>query len=337
MTLTAGAIRGDLKGLFPEVFDDLAHRGFADDCVNIAMFLTNPSQVGNALDQLDRQMQARLAQNLGIRSQDLSLAHMGKAREHFDGSIARMNQKFRGEAVTKNLNFSKLLTTELSAMEQRYEFTLFQDERGHPKAEMIMPLKANQFRAQLADGRPFKDPTIGPDHGEYTHRLQWYAIAQAQVVADPADVYRRLGGVPWTHAVNRQTNPENFGLWDALVDRQPPGAPGLPSPFPFYKFSNLDFRCPEALLTWICQPFQQIRYPLLGTFLRARKEKRQFVQDNQRGDNLLLESYMALKLFNRRWEALSPNEREKVDEFIRGGQQAGVLHPKPGGPGYRQE
>jgi hypothetical protein len=163
----------------------------------------------------------------------------------------------------------------LTEKERQWGFTLFADQFGTPKAQMIMPLKADQFREQLTEKQPFKDPTIGPDHGEYTHRLQWYLIAEGAGFKEPAaEVYKHIGMVPWQGSVYTKDGANNFGLWDTLCDRQPIGAPGLPTPFPFYKADNLDFRCPEALLTWLCQPAQLQTYPLVASFLKARKEKR---------------------------------------------------------------
>ena len=209
-------------------------------------------------------------------------------------------------------------------------------QHGHPKAEMIMPLKADQFRQQLQEKRPFKDPTIGPDHGEFTHRIQWYLIGVAGIVRNPAEVYKHIGLVAWQGSVFVKDGANNFGLWDALCDRQPPGAPGLPTPFPFYKMNATDFRCPEALLTWLIQPSQLRDYPLLSSFLKARKEKRAFVQDHTSYKDPLAEHYISLKVFNKPYTSLSPADQQRVDQFIQGGQQNGLLKPRTDGPGYRQ-
>jgi hypothetical protein len=343
MSLTAKAIRGDLEGLFPEIFKDPIQQPFLNDYVNIGVFLSGlSSNQTNCLAKLETRMQDRMFKKHGYADSKTGQQLIDKRRGYyikeaqaqFGGSIDRLKAKINEKPLKKDHAFSKLLTDELADKETKWGFQLFIDNVGHPKAEMIMPLKADQFRTQLQELRPFKDPTIGPDHGEYTHRLQWYLIAEANVVAKPADVYKHLGLVPWQGSVFTKNGVTNFGLWDALVDRQPVGAPGLPSPFPFYKNNNFDFRCPEALLTWLLQPQQLQTYPLLSGFLGARKAKRAYVQNNTTYDDPVAEHYIALKLFGKPYTSLNDTDKGTVDSFIQGGQQTGLLKPDPAGPGY---
>src|SRR6185503_2432005 len=108
--------------------------------------------------------------------------YLQAAQAQYSGSVERFRAKINQQPVKKDLAFSKLLTDELAEKATLWGFQLLADHNGHPKAEMIWPLKADQFRQELQDNRPFKDQTIGPDHGEYTHRLHWYLIGEAQVI-----------------------------------------------------------------------------------------------------------------------------------------------------------
>ncbi|MCP5197564.1 MAG: hypothetical protein H6974_12405 [Gammaproteobacteria bacterium] len=346
MNLVSSAIRGDLEGLFPEIFKgegSVVHQPYLDDYVAIGQFLSGPSSVQGPLKTLELRLEERLFERLGYnqltwkeRIKELQRPRViNDAKAQFSQSTDRFKQRTTGNTPSKDPAFSKLLTSELAQREQEWGFNLFVDQYGHPKAEMIMPLKADQFRQQLQEQRPFKDPTIGPDHGEFTHRIQWYLIGVAGIVRQPAEVYKQIGLVAWQGSVFTKNGATNFGLWDALCDRQPPGAPGLPIPFPFYKMDATDFRCPEALLTWLIQPSQLQTYPLLSSFLKARKEKRLFVQNQTSFNNPLAEHYIALKVFNKPYTQLSKTDQERVDQFILGGQQNGLLAPNLKGPGYQ--
>jgi hypothetical protein len=287
------------------------------------------------LHQLEARIETKMWARLGYdtpRGQTLQSARRGyylkEANSQFADWKTRLDQRNAGTWAKKDAAYSKLITEVLTEIELGAGFSMYQDMHGHPKVPMIMPLKAPQFRGLLTAKRPFKDPTIGPDHGEYTHRVQWALIVLGNVVNAPALVYQRIGEVPWTVS-------SDFGLWDALVDRQPVGAPSLPQPFPFYKRNDHDFRTPEALLTWLCSPAQQSSYPLLAGFLKSRKDKRQYVNDNDSARDPLLFNYLSRKIFGVPLEALDKEQGQYVEAFIQGGQQKGILAPHPQKPTYR--
>ena len=336
MSLTKQQVLADLRQHFAEIFSDPAYRPYLDDCAAIGAFLSGKQAVEPFLKELEERLARRLFQRLGYnataRGKELQTGrreyYEKQARGQFGDWQKRLVARNAGKPVERDAAYSKLLTEELGVIETQAGFKLYQDDTGHQKAEMIMPLKAEKFRAQLRDARPFKDPTIGPDHGEYTHRVQWALIVIAGILQNPVvKVYQSIGEVSWTVTAN-------FGLWDALVDRQPVGAPGLPQPFPFYKSDEHDFRTPEALLTWLCQPQQQASYPLIAGFLRARKEKRKHVVDNDGRANPLVANYMARKLFGVPYDRLDKEQRDYVDDFEQRGQQVGVLKPHASKPIY---
>ena len=231
-------ITTDLQQQFPAIYTDPTHAPYRSGYARIGAFLTEAGSVRAQLAVLEQRVENRLLTRLGYDSGIWSYMrgvgrayNVSRATTQFGGMVTRLGQANSGQPVQKNPAFSKLLTGELSKIEQDAGFNMAGDEDGHPKALMIMPLGANQFRALIENKRTFKDPTIGPDHGEYTHRVQWALIILGAIILETAKVYEMIGKVVWPVS-------ENFGLWDALVDRQPIGAPGLPQPFPFYKRDN---------------------------------------------------------------------------------------------------
>jgi hypothetical protein len=64
---------------------------------------------------------------------------------------------------------------------------------------IVGDLDALAFNPLLRHGYQFKDVGAGPYHGEYTHRLQWYAIVAARAAGEielfntPLEIYRSLG------------------------------------------------------------------------------------------------------------------------------------------------
>jgi len=322
----------DLQNNFPAIYTDPAHAPFRSSYARIGAFLTEVGSIKAQLAVLEQRVENRLLTRLGYDSGIWSYMrgvgraiNISKATTQFGGMVTRLGQTNSGQPVKKNPAFSKLLTDELSKIEKDAGFNMAEDEDGHPKALMIMPLGADQFRALIENKRTFKDPTIGADHGEYTHRVQWALIILANIVPQTAQVYEMIGKVVWPVS-------KNFGLWDALVDRQPMGAPGLPQPFPFYKRDNFDFRTPEALLTWLCLPEQQTAYPLVAGFLKNRKMKRAFVTANDSAKNPLLLNYIARKIYGKLFDELKEDEQANAEGFLGSSQQVGVLDPSgPGG------
>lgn len=79
-------------------------------------------------------------------------------------------------------------------------------------------------RILLAHGYQFKDVAAGRDHGEYTHRLQWYAIYRALAFGDltltnrPIDIFRSMGAVPDSAANANVRARRHLYLWEALFD-----------------------------------------------------------------------------------------------------------------------
>lgn len=119
----------------------------------------------------------------------------------FEQDYARIHTLMQNKELTmsyfgpleKQLAEGKKLKHVLYASEQQHGFA--------PDVQRISGglLDQGKFMGMLKEGRSFKDRSAPVDHGEYTHRLQWYAISK-DIEANPqlystknsSDLYRGL-------------------------------------------------------------------------------------------------------------------------------------------------
>jgi hypothetical protein len=175
---------------------------------------------------------------------------------------------------------------------------------------LMTPLASPTFLKNLTHARPWKD-IVGPNHGEYTHRLQWCVLIRGHYVDKSAGIFKHIGGlapVPVTPKLS-------FTVWDALFDRVKRGNPDFPNTWPFWAEDRLDFRSPEALLDWLCLSQQQKAYPLLAGFLKARKEKRLFQQQDGSASNFAAD-YLARKVWGQEYNTLSKPDQLQIQEYL---------------------
>jgi hypothetical protein len=143
-------------------------------------------------------------------------------------------------------------------------------------------VQAPDFNKQLVKRSHWKDPGAQLIHGEFTHRIQWYAVARALFteVGAAATVFESIGA--YSGSYKRPALDDSYlYLWDALCDRtnqvdvsfndelfKTEGAPGRSS----------DFRSPENLNFFLRsnEGSEGHRWPLLRDFLSARYSKREF-------------------------------------------------------------
>lgn len=168
-----------------------------------------------------------------------------------------------------------LLSRVLTEVENEHGFEV---EAPRRRAVTLSDLVLNDpFREDLiTKGRTWKDPSVNPTHGEFTHRLQWCAA----MLAEP-DMVGALGWLTCfvrigTYTDRDPVDGQRFGLWDALVDRNS-YTPGAAGPTPYNSRNELDLRSPENLQAWLLaldkrMEGSDIRF--LATFIQARDEKR---------------------------------------------------------------
>ncbi|NDZ13600.1 LirA/MavJ family T4SS effector [Variovorax sp. WS11] len=153
------------------------------------------------------------------------------------------NGKFFDDAKTGTL-FSTAATANASGLVKRItpqvkEGEKFREPKPAELAKVALPkgvptvvgdLDALAFNPLLRHGYQFKDVGAGAYHGEYTHRLQWYAITAAAAVHDiflfntPLDIYKSMGYLsakaPDTDGggVIPKGSAQQLWIWQALFD-----------------------------------------------------------------------------------------------------------------------
>lgn len=146
--------------------------------------------------------------------------------------------------------------------------------KGVPKLnDFVDPDDFRNFLLQFK--YQFKDPGAGADHGEFTHRLQWFAICAACDAQDlalhnrPADLFCFLCNAYCVAKTMKPPEGKNFGLWDCLVDAF---RPSLGKAYP----TSDDFRSPNRLNDYLISPgaLKSEEVGLLAHILKNRAVKR---------------------------------------------------------------
>lgn len=106
------------------------------------------------------------------------------------------------------------------------------------------------FGEQIQQGRIVKD-YVGLDHGEFTHMIQWYCVGKQKVFLD-------LPNLGFGETVNLFKVSGIF--WGQVFDLNQAAG-------------EEDFRKPEKLYPWLCDPVRAIEYPLLNGFLVSRRQR----------------------------------------------------------------
>jgi len=120
--------------------------------------------------------------------------------------------------------------------------------RGAPT--VLGDLDPLAFNVLLRHGYQFKDVAAGAYHGEYTHRLQWYAILKGNLglANTPLDIYRSLG---FKFAKGDKDVPADesaqLWMWQALFDTAETESDAKRLRTIAYTNSGAVFNCPEAM------------------------------------------------------------------------------------------
>lgn len=251
-----------------------------EQCVAIGVLLGGgPAAVEAALSTLELALQGKAKKAGGVEG----------AKSHFGGWQARM-----AGTAPKDANYARLLSSILSETEQgpRGGFKVLAD--GAVKIYTGF-LSDKAFAAQAEDPSQWKD-LVASDHGEYTHRLQWYIVMKSALptVASFGDVFLEINKRP--------------GLWDYLFDRSAGQAPR--------RYNDDDFRGPEALNAYLCKnAAAQASFPLLSSFLQHRWAKRDLQFGDKEKQEKNMKGYISRKLKGgRRYDELNEHDRKDVDD-----------------------
>lgn len=211
---------------------------FSKDLVKVAQFLYGGEAFWNALDVLE----AAMIQLYLTRSGRPAL---NKIQQR---TVA---QTWMGEPVPAHSAF--LLQSVLAERELQEKFRGIEEVDGklHPM-KFFGNLTSEGFASNIKD-RHLAVDYVGGDHGEYTHRIQWYCISAAAAVLNlecrsrndlsTAELFQRSGPV-----------------WVKVFDRT--------------EASDIyDFRRPEKLNLYLggTDASASDRWPLLNGFMRSRR------------------------------------------------------------------
>ncbi|MET0540179.1 MAG: LirA/MavJ family T4SS effector [Variovorax sp.] len=252
--LVTGTINYQLKGA-NKTETKLEWVRLGEVYASIGAFLTRRAAVRRAWESLE----VSIRDNLGVRS---------------DGS----------DVVQKLTGSHKALTTALQAFETRSSFNnpgvfnfdirqqVQEDESNKPATVLktvngptavALPRKAPIVTGQnldgqdfnkilLAHGYQFKDVGAGAAHGEFSHRLQWYAIGNA--ANDEVDlqglslleVFRSMGDWKWPKSWVMTGNFHLY-IWESLFDNFKTEKQANSQTYPTIAWTANTFCCPEIV------------------------------------------------------------------------------------------
>jgi hypothetical protein len=280
--------------------------GYADWC-RVGAFLSDPTKVLPQMAVLDEAMYRRFSKrspHLGIdRVNDRAMvtqAYNNYYQAYRPGDpkpVVKDVKLVGGEFDLDRSLVSSLLSETLTRFEEKRGFKF---ETGDVQANATMQIperttavkagprvptyhgfvQAPSFNKQLSKRSHWKDPGALLIHGEFTHRIQWYAIARSLFPngSKASEVFESIG--LYTGKFTRASDGGNLYLWDALCDRT--NQVDVSFDDELFKTADAgargeDFRSPENLNFYLMEKEGSSvwRWPLLRDFVRARYLKRE--------------------------------------------------------------
>jgi hypothetical protein len=243
-------VRQDLVTYFGAGIAAAAH---FQDYATIGSYLSDVNQFGPVLLQLEQALQ----EEFDRRFDALGVDYM---REYGQPNTDKTRRWYRewliiayersaggaakpGDTLTDRARglFRKLLTGALARNEARHRFSIAED---NPKPDILVGTPGREFNDFLRAGKPFKDINAGPEHGENSHRIQWYLVSNCPTLTHaPVDIYKGLPKWRTESAKLSPTSPRKFYLWEFLFDRD--GVPSNAALIPFRTGAQSDFRAPS--------------------------------------------------------------------------------------------
>jgi hypothetical protein len=293
---------------------------FYDDYAAIASYLSDPQQYSLALKKLNDEMEVLYSHRLE-RAYPFYARHAAAFATHFvnQNDYRYLNKAYKTnkprelwereqiQAEQAIQQFKKLLTETLAKNELKHGFTIADI---NPTTDIIVGLP-ERFNDLLRNKKPFKDIGAGYQHGEYSHRIQWYLITQIRNLNNPAaTIYEKLPGwsTKYVEEYSKPRTQRDFYMWEFLVDRD--GVPTNAALIPFKTAEQTDFRAPSNLNRWLCDEVQSETYQWLHSSLKRRWDKR---------SAQILIVYVANKKFQKSYKLMRdiPNEEFGIcQEFI---------------------
>jgi hypothetical protein len=218
--------------------------------VKIAQFLTDGPQFLAALKTLEQEMTAEFMSRIARGSKEDYQEGMSDLLGNGDKS--EMFAHRRANKYELDMDPTRhLLTQVLNTFLSLEGFTNFEkNSDGLIFGPSAYGNIEHAFGEQIQQGRIVKD-YVGLDHGEFTHMIQWYCVAKQKV-------FLGLPGLGYQEAVKLFKVSGIF--WGQVFDLN-------------QAVGEDDFRRPENLYPWLCDPARAMEYPLLNGFLVSRRKR----------------------------------------------------------------
>jgi hypothetical protein len=321
---TESAVLEELKSEFKGIEEQPA---FLDSCAKIGALLSGGygnGPISEALKTLndlmfkviDGRLKDDVKQQLeeSARRENIFQTAKSGAFSPKDRGIGKIiGEQTSPMTISRENPFKKVLTTALIEFEHDFGYPVNQDEFFHPS--YVAFVSAETFLGNIGQGFHWKDVGASPDHGEFTHRLQWFTIAASQIVpkATIGSVYRDIGTCGL-----KSEKPDGFDqhdlwarLFDRPMDRLSKGRIGAAE-------SGNDYRCPEQFNSFLRGG--SATFPLLSSFLAARHSKRAAGDSDAFPTKGVMQDYCARKMFkSKSYANLLPPQKEEVDKVISSG------------------
>lgn len=297
----------DNEKTFEDYWPGLSTDAYLQDYVKIAEYLKYGSgRTLSALTELEGKLKAKCYEAARYQAPAVASAAISYFKAQAS-AFKDQDEKRIQQLKSSTLKFRKILTQVLEETEIAGGFNTLPGSRSVPT--LIKFLTKQQFSDDLFKKElPFKDPGAKVEHGEFTHRIQWYLIIRgAPITHSPAKLFNRIAyytpAFPNGYTTgSKEKRQKEFqyaviGLWDALVDRLGPDDKVHKEGYDFTYKSTSDFRCPELFYNWLIESEQaQQTVPLLSAVLGARRAKRGMQRQiaKSTGDSVYTSLYQTL-------------------------------------------
>jgi len=287
-------------------FDGLGQDGQAlENFATVGSLLSKPDIVVPALKSLAARMMTLAMSRLDVaieESEMLKRAGPGLQPKH-TGARKKYDAERVGADPFRGLLKEVLKAYEVDCMYQSHK----QDSSFHP-TYLVGLLTPDKFLDQVGDGVQWKDVGATPDHGEFSHRLQWYVVAESGLFSKNAvgSVYRAIGACRTLAKKADRLN--QWTLWSRLCDR----GPGASSGGVNVVEGNNDCRSPENISLLI----RNGDFGLLSLAIKARFNKRAVEDPDRAPTPTAMKNYTAQKAFGKSYQQLEGENRLKVDAIV---------------------
>lgn len=283
------------------------NKGFRQKWFKAQLLLGNgPNSVQPALAKLEGLLSQTLIKRIAPMPWSASPTQT-KAKQDAAAYWTGRNQGTAEKSAVYQHLLSEVLTTAEKDKDFTHETTGNWPFKARGVPYMASVVSEKVFDFQLQNSQQWKDVGVPAEHGEYTHRIQWYVISQSADIPQPAQLMKDL-------AKFGPSDESASASWDAVVDRLKATAGyGL-----FKAKDGSDFRSPENFNNYLTGGAPDNDYPLLTSFLKARRQKRETSFD--------LQNYVSKKLFNKTYAGLTPTEKDRVNTITDPKKEQGMIH-----------